>query len=388
MIKKFICILAVLFALQFTTAKDAQATCCVCAVCPIIKLMHTATEFALEMDINTKIQSFFTSNVINDLTMGLIQPNLRIMTMEISTAAHAIIPQIGAMIDGQVLAKTVLDMQTLRAEAARDQMPSVSMCEFATLSRTVGAADYRRDVTQRIMSKWQVNRLMGTRGLSGAAGVTSIIEDNEAFFRLFLSTYCDPDDQKGNLGAAYGSACAGSDLNPNLDIDYTRLIESNRTLGVDFTIPVAEENERDIFALATNLYSGTLFVRPEQNILNNPDNQDEYLDMMSLVAKKSVAANSFFAQVALRTENPTTFTSYFEDMYNLTKVHYRDPAFYAKLYDNPANVLRQQASMQGIGLMQQRDLFESQIRSEMLLSVLLETKLAEDTKDLLGGLAQ
>ena len=69
-------------------------------------------------------------------------------------------------------------------------------------------------------------------------------------------------------------------------------------------------------------------------------------------------------------------------------MHYRDPAFYAKLYDNPANVLRQQASMQGIGLMQQRDLFESQIRSEMLLSVLLETKLAEDTKDLLGGLAQ
>ncbi|MEE3322674.1 MAG: hypothetical protein VX196_01935, partial [Pseudomonadota bacterium] len=65
MIKKFICILAVLFALQFTTAKDAQAACCACAVCPIIKLMHTATEFALEMDINTKIQSFFTSNVIN-----------------------------------------------------------------------------------------------------------------------------------------------------------------------------------------------------------------------------------------------------------------------------------------------------------------------------------
>jgi hypothetical protein len=108
--------------------------------------------------------------------------------------------------------------------------------------------------------------------------------------------------------------------------------------------------------------------------------------MRSLIAKRAVAENSFNSLIALKTKNPNSNVSYFEEMERLTKYNYQDPSFYATLYDNPANVSRQKAAMQGIGLMQQRDIYESQIRSEMLLSVLLETKLDETTRDTQGAM--
>lgn len=384
--KKMLCVLALIFALQFASAKEAKATCCACSVCPMIMGLHIVTETVLSMDISTKISSFFTNNVINGLTNGLFKPHLQMMTLELSTAALSIVPQFGAMIDGQVMNNSILALQTAQIEAAQSQIPSVSMCEFATLSKSVGAADHSRAISQQVLAKHNINRLTGTQGLLGASGSGSITEDLENRFREYLANYCDPKDQNNALGEAQGAACSGSDARINKDIDYTNLMQSNFTMGIDFTSNNITDDERDVFAMAKNLYSPTLFIRPERAILENPANRDEYVDMMAFLAKKSVAANSFFALVGLKTENPQSDVSYYDEMNILTKEYYRDPAFFAKLYDNPANVMRQKAAMQGIGLMQQRDIFESQIRSEMLLSVILETKLAEDSKDLLGGL--
>jgi hypothetical protein len=70
--------------------------------------------------------------------------------------------------------------------------------------------------------------------------------------------------------------------------------------------------------------------------------------------------------------------SYFGQMEALTKFIYQDPHFFIELQDKPANVERQQTSMKAIQLMQERDMFESLQRSELLLSTLLELYLVKE----------
>jgi hypothetical protein len=47
------------------------------------------------------------------------------------------------------------------------------------------------------------------------------------------------------------------------------------------------------------------------------------------------------------------------------------------LYDKPVNVRRKMVAMQAIGLMLDRDIYDSYTRSEALMSVLLELRLIQ-----------
>tara|TARA_R110002124_G_scaffold149220_1_gene315196 strand:- start:363826 stop:365034 length:1209 start_codon:yes stop_codon:yes gene_type:complete len=385
-LRNLVFISAVVLTLQIPTSRPAQATCCVCTDCFTVFGFHVSTIAQLTLDIQSKVQSFFMGNVIGEFTAGIIRPQLTSMAMELTTANHWIGAAIGAMVDGQVHNNHIKELQTLQVNAIRDHMPAVSMCQYATLAKSVGASDHRRDITQQVLSKRSLDRQFGVQGLSGSDGVNSSVNDLNSRFAQYLSTYCDPQDEYGNIASAYGAACAGSDARLNRDIDYTGLIHSNATLDIDLTNTTPTNDELDVFSMATNLYSSDLILRPQDELLRNPENNDRYLAMRSLIAKRAVAENSFNSLVALKTKNPNSTVSYYEEMERLTKNTYQDPGFYASLYDNPANVTRQKAAMQGIGLMQQRDIYESQIRSEMLLSVLLETRLDESTKDTQGAM--
>ena len=72
--------------------------------------------------------------------------------------------------------------------------------------------------------------------------------------------------------------------------------------------------------------------------------------------------------------------SYHAQMEVLTRKLYQNPTFYTELYDKPTNVERKAVSMQAIELMQRRDIYRSMLRSEAILSVMLETALS-DTQD-------
>src|SRR5690606_22562062 len=70
--------------------------------------------------------------------------------------------------------------------------------------------------------------------------------------------------------------------------------------------------------------------------------------------------------------------SYYAQMEVLTKKLYQNPNFYTELYDKPANVERKNVSMKALELMQKRDIYRSILRSEAILSVMLETALADE----------
>jgi hypothetical protein len=72
---------------------------------------------------------------------------------------------------------------------------------------------------------------------------------------------------------------------------------------------------------------------------------------------------------------PAKQMSYFEEMEFMAKKLYQRPEFYTNLYTNPQNLKRQSVAMQAVGLMLDRNMYESHLRSEMLLSMILELKL-------------
>jgi hypothetical protein len=72
---------------------------------------------------------------------------------------------------------------------------------------------------------------------------------------------------------------------------------------------------------------------------------------------------------------PANQMSYFSQMEFIAKKFYQRPEFYTNLYTDPVNLKRQSVSMQAVGLMLDRNLYESHLRSEMLLSMILELRL-------------
>jgi hypothetical protein len=130
-----------------------------------------------------------------------------------------------------------------------------------------------------------------------------------------------------------------------------------------------------------------------------------YMDTRALNAKRSVAFNSFAAQAAMKSEGGSGVTPYITEIleemgikgasieqmlkgapsYNaqmeiLTKKIYQWPNFYSDLYDKPVNIDRKDTSIQAIALMQKRDMYRSQLRSEANMAIWLET-MVEDLQD-------
>lgn len=227
----------------------------------------------------------------------------------------------------------------------------------------------------------------------------------------------------GGSGAdnnAGGSNDRSEKENVNSDIDFTRSVLSKPTIDADLTTDPATAPE-ELFAMAANLFGHQPLAFAPNITMADQDGQPKaealrYLDLRSIVAKRSIAQNSFAAITAERVSGDTESApyikkiieelgiapneindllgekpSYYAQMEVLTKRVAQNPTFYTELYDKPTNVLRKQAMLRAINLMQERDLYKSQLRQEMALAVALETMLHDDqirVKNLLDQLEQ
>lgn len=73
--------------------------------------------------------------------------------------------------------------------------------------------------------------------------------------------------------------------------------------------------------------------------------------------------------------------SYFSQLEILAKRIYQNPTFYAELYESAANVERKKVAMRAVELMVDREIYESQLRKEMVVSVLLASKLVPSVRE-------
>ncbi len=199
-------------------------------------------------------------------------------------------------------------------------------------------------------------------------------------------------------------------------------------------------DEEDVIALSKNLYGHNILSRSiTSTMLARYDAKRMYLALRSVAAKRNVAQASYNAIVALKSAGTThgmtgvavkpgapgtTYVlddkqtrrymgaiikqllpanpqasavnifslighspSYFSQLEVLAKRIYQDPTFYSNLYETPANVARKKVAMKAIELMVDRAIYESQIRREMSVSVLLSSKLRALHRDVNKGMA-
>ena len=359
---------------------------------------------------------------------GTIETNYVVAMMLMAEQFSAVMMQqmlaIGQFFDAKEQQETQRDFRRLAAEAHKDYQPGRQMCQYGSFARSLSHSDESSSLNTKAFEQIMMTYYRQPFGASSESPATEVVSRIDQF----KETYCDPND----FNAALWLMCRGEhhDANDvpssggadqrnrfNSDIQYYRTLGQDLTLDVNYNDAEITDTEQDIVALAKNLYwpvvyeTGMLFQygpQPENSAIY--DAKEEFTATRSMIAKTSVAHNSFSAIVGMKSaaiepmedhgssymkalmrdfgmseedihlylgDNP----SYYSQMEMLTKIMYQHPNFYTNLYDKPANVDRMNASMQAIGLIQQRDRHESQMRQEMLISQLVEQGLRKHTED-------
>lgn len=336
----------------------------------------------------------------------LVSTHIAAITNQITSAISSQATSVGSLIEAQNNVQSLASLQKRQAKSAHNYMPSESVCRFGSVAQSLSASDAAAKAVQISMIKRAQDRELlkanSNAGRDADEATPGQSADKQGRWAEYKNKFCDPSD----IAGALSGICQGSkDTQYNRDIDFASSVAVPKSL--DLTGKDGTQDIENVTALAENLYSHDVFnnwpnaadMNPER--LDTPESQRRlhaFMDMRSLIAKRSVAENSFAAITAMKTKGgagPSTYMnnlmaelgvseqarkaaigsnpSYYAQMETLSKTLYQTPSFYVNLMDSETNVTRQQAAMKAVELMQQRDIYEAMARSEMLLAVLLET---------------
>lgn len=339
------------------------------------------------------------------------------------------VEMIGTFFDAKIQLETRRDFYKLHAEAHRDYHPSEDFCWFGTNIRSMVSTERRAQLNKEVLAKEELSRQIGKVDTLAARGPG---DDQTRRWQQFVETYCDPKDNAwSGAGSGLDFACdhdgpggsaatgATDRSRVNIDVNYTRLLGEKRTLDVNFSDTTLSNAEQDVIAMSMNLYGHNVLSRKlSDKSLQYKPAQRLYMILRSIAAKRSIAQNSFNSIVALKSEgtngttgpgaHPDTGTfmaaaikdlmptgvsdadvysilgrnpSYYAQLEFLAKKIYQNPEFFANLYDKPANVERKSVAMKAVNLMLDRAIFESELRQEMILSVLLSSELHSEYRN-------
>lgn len=394
-------VVILIFAAAITyPTRPAEAACTFCCSCDTIR-NYIITEI-------TNHETWMTDTFWSKL----LEPELAQMTNRIDESLLTQTTSIGTFLDAQNNVERARMLQESRADAAIDFAPSEQLCRYGSLGQSLASSEAKMRANKQALVKRSLNRQLGDPNMASSTS------DGDVTARMakFVVRYCDNTDNNGKNGKMKLCKTATGDKFLNADIDYVKTFDSKPTLNADFTESknAPSDDEQDLLALSDNLFANDLMGRPATGELQTGEQisnaRTAYMDMRALIAKRSVAENSFntLAAMKLRGTDPGTTgskgstpyiisvlkelgvdsdasikdylggaPSYDAQMEVLTKKIYQNPAFYVNLMENPANVQRQYAAMQSFGLMQQRDIFDSILRSEMLLSLIVELEVGK-----------
>lgn len=399
------------------SARPAYAQCgcceCGCTCSPVVEnCSQSACECQSNRDTPVTIQHItdeFIQHrewIIKTLWEAHVLPAMMHMTNALTATTMQQTMIIGSLFDAKHQLETQRLLQQLQAQAHKDYHPSKGMCEFGTSTRSLAASSRNSDLTQIALAARSTQRqLLSGDGISAG----SSRDDSRSRLKQFKETYCNPNDFANGLV----EFCEGSEIERyNKDVNFAQTIDMSPSLEIDFSQSDVTDDEEDVLALAANLYGPKILPRiPEDKMASEngdviPAGAAAYMKTRALAAKRSVAQAAFAAQAAMRAQGGEEVFPYLEailkemgiqpdeietllgerpsyhaQMEILTKKLYQTPSFYTELYDKPTNVDRKNVSMQAIGLMQKRDIYRSQLRSEAMMAVWLETNLKE-TEDL------
>lgn len=381
----------------------------------------------LRSSINSNTSAQFTAHrqwMLDVFFKQQVLPALMSFTEQMSAVAMHQTMIFGTFLDAKDQLETQRLVQELQVEAHKDYQPSEDFCYFGTNTRSLASSEAKAQFNAYMLSRRQMARHLGQYNIGGAL---SQDEDKEGRWEQFKMRYCDPQDNNWlSSQPASGLALACGPNGPlfpeytNADVDYTRLIENARTITldsggeIDFAASSNSLGEEAVMALGNNLYGHNVLTRQfGKEQLRRTELQQLYLALRSVAAKRAVAENSFNAIVSMKSTGTTDnlsstadtwkflgsvlaelgvpeaeiddmigrSPSYYAQLEILGKKIYQSPNFFSNLYDTPTNIKRKSVAMKGIELMLDRAIYESQIRQEMVSSVLLSARLHEPFKE-------
>lgn len=343
---------------------------------------------------------------IVNVYLPMLLPGYMLMTEQMSAAAMWQMLLVGKLFDSKLHLESQRLFNELQNEAAKDYYPSDSFCWFGTNTRSLSNSEALARANQTTLNRVSITRQLGE--LNSNSSYTNVAQDKRGRWEQFMSDYCDPHDNDFNGGTTgLVDACGAGAANPyraNIDVDFQRLIEEPRFLDLDFSDANLTDDEEDVMALANNLYGHNPITIALGSSLKDTT-QHKYFTLRALAAKRNVASNSYNAIVGMKSrgsgggasaeylkaivadlgmanadveeimgESP----SYYAQLEALGKKIFQNTDFFTDLYDKPANVKRKQAAMNAVELMLDRAIFESELRQEIILSVLLSSYLENE----------
>ncbi len=442
------CLVVTLFLVTMLAGMSSSRAACGFCQCEINSGNRTR---ALVVTTNIQLRQFtvdrfkeFQLWFVTDFFIRNILPSMRSMASQLTDVGMYQVTVFAALLD----TKEQLEVQRLfgdmAAQAHKDYMPSQEMCALGTMSISIGQADRNAKVVAVTLAKMALDRQLGSKGTSAAEGRA---QDRSNRLEQFRRLFCNPHDMNGgfeaicagtcrpaqpgippdpgdptapttvpsNCGATGGAAYTSNFNRWNRDINYNLTIGMPKTLDISFSgnasggsPPTATDDEEDVVAIGNYLFAHDVFDRMSENVMATDINEGDYMEARSIIAKRSVAYNSFASIIGL--EAPGSAGSSGNFVLNamrqlklkrgtagadigrpqselallevLAHQIYENPQFYMGLYDQPVNLERREVAMQAIGLMVDRTSFESELRTEALLSVLLEMNLSDHEKAL------
>lgn len=338
----------------------------------------------------------FTQAEYNNTYIG----GLKQLADEARNALLMNVAAIGAFIDARNFMDTSRSLQVSAAQSLRKYTTSDQVCRFGTLSKSLASSNANDGKNQLALAKILQDRdlqKMGSLYATPDEGVNAAIVD-------FRNKHCSEVSNSGFLKGYCDAATNTSDQLYNRDVDFTRVFDVPLTINADFADESKTPEKEAVIALLANLTKIPPVGAKGKTGFDPRDNSKQAQDIRALAAMKGVAANSFAALVSEKTQAKSESSkymtdmlvqlglssddatkligknpSYFAQMEVMTKKLFQNPAFYANLYESEANVDRQRVAMKALELQQDRDFLESLRRREMLLSVLLNSKLRYDT---------
>lgn len=329
---------------------------------------------------------------------------LMLMAEQFTANMAAQVEAIGMMFDAKHQLETQRLFQEKTAEAHRDYQPSEQMCTFGTFARDLVATERVSNASKAMVAEHILEREIG----QGDGMALSRSSNRLSRIAQFRRRFCDRLDNAIGLD----QLCPNQppENMRNRDINFTQTIDQPLSLDIDLNDPAVSEDEETVFALVDNLFATQTLPRPPEDALELRKYNYNYLNLRSVVAMRGIARNSIANIIALKTATPNRDDrtnapylrallrefglndaeieqqlgpnpSYYAQMEFLTRKMYQNPIFYTNLYDKPTNVKRIGAAMKAIKLMQDRDIQAALQRREMLMSMMLELKLRDESNE-------
>ena len=362
-----------------------------------ITVRHADTQLYIGNEMIYHRQAFWIDYFFNEHVLAA----LMLMTEQLVTTAMHQTLAIGAFFDAKHQLETQQMFQTMMARAHKDYQPSTEMCVVGTSAKSLASAQRRGEANSYALAQLGIERSLNSVDTNAGTGPK---EDKEGRIDLFKTTFCDERDNNNSLGAL----CDGSGpaQSQNMDVDFAGLVDRPWTIDTNLTDSSAGGQDAAVIAMYQYLYGHNVFTPIAGGPLSNQQNQDVLLDVRAVAAKRAVAQQSFASLIGQKSSGTADSAdtqrymrvlmrefgitddaeideiigerpSYFAQMEVLTKQILMREQFYTNLYDTPANIDRRGAAIQALGLVQNMDLFESKLRNEAMLAVLVELKLGD-----------